>query len=227
MAAWERPGSDSDSDSESDSSPSYGHRLTDAEKETLFYGTENKDSYTTHYIHDTVEVLYFDWKKGSRVIKGNIYQNNLRNRYTFVFNESTKQVRLYDPDNVQVCLTKPIPANLAYIGQDDWDEFQDNWGKKLPKGLFGFPDWLRNNNELKSMYKRFCLEIFHSIVYRQPDQSGSGGSRPKTSLKSTGTSVTFTKDGKKVKRVVHVNARGTKVVKYNGSLIPVSKLRVG
>jgi hypothetical protein len=216
MSAWERKpdddsGSDSDSDSESDSSPSYGHRLTDAEKETLFYGTENKDSYTTHYKHDTVEVLYFDWEKGSRVIKGNIYQTKPRgDTYTFEYDESTQQVRLIYPGIGQVFETQRIPpTDFANI----WNRFVVSLESKLSEYSF--------SSELKSMYKRFCLEIFHSIVYRK-----AGGSKPKTSLKSTATSVTFTKDGKKVKRVVHVNARGTKVVKYNGSLIPVSKLRV-
>jgi hypothetical protein len=43
---------------------------------------------------------------------------------------------------------------------------------------------------------------------------------------STGKKVTFTKDGKKVTRVVHENQRGTKVVKYNDAWILLSKLKI-
>ena len=43
---------------------------------------------------------------------------------------------------------------------------------------------------------------------------------------STGKKVTFTKDGKKVTRVVHENQRGTKVVKYNDTWILLSKLKI-
>ena len=38
--------------------------------------------------------------------------------------------------------------------------------------------------------------------------------------------ITFYKDGKKVTRVVQLNKRGTKCVKYNKELIPISKLKI-
>ena len=43
---------------------------------------------------------------------------------------------------------------------------------------------------------------------------------------STGTSITFTRDGKKVTRVIYKNARGTKYVKYDNEWVLVSKLKV-
>jgi hypothetical protein len=47
-----------------------------------------------------------------------------------------------------------------------------------------------------------------------------------TKCTSTGKTVTFTKDGKKVTRVVHENQRGTNVVKYNDAWILLSKLKI-
>ena len=48
----------------------------------------------------------------------------------------------------------------------------------------------------------------------------------KTSCTSTGRKVSFTKDGKKITRVVHENQRGTKVVKYKDAWILLSKLKI-
>ena len=61
-------------------------------------------------------------------------------------------------------------------------------------------------------------------------ESGGGSKQPRkgstSKCTSTGKKVTFTKDGKKVTRVVHENQRGTKVVKYNDTWILLSKLKI-
>ena len=60
-------------------------------------------------------------------------------------------------------------------------------------------------------------------------QRGGGKQKPRKrspTCTSTGNTVTFTKDGKKVTRIVHENHRGTKVVKYNDAWILLSKLKI-
>jgi hypothetical protein len=59
------------------------------------------------------------------------------------------------------------------------------------------------------------------------NQNAQGGSKHIVkSYKSTNTKITFTKAGKTVTRVVYVNKRGTKAVKYDNKMVHVSKLKI-
>jgi hypothetical protein len=60
----------------------------------------------------------------------------------------------------------------------------------------------------------------------KPSAQEAGSKHIVKSYKSTDTKITFTKAGKTVTRVVYVNKRGTKAVKYNNKMVHVSKLNV-
>lgn len=81
------------------------------------------------------------------------------------------------------------------------------------------------------MMQIYIPKIEHAIasIDSELSKSKNGGARKKATkvaFKSTGKNVTFMKDGKAVTRVVYVNQRGTKSVKYNNEMILLSKLKI-
>lgn len=82
------------------------------------------------------------------------------------------------------------------------------------------PNW-RNIQKIRKQ-----INEFHDVNQEDIRIEFGGRKGSKSKCTSTGKKVTFTKDGKKVTRVVHENQRGTKMVKYNDAWVLLSKLKI-
>ena len=131
-----------------------------------------------------------------------------------------------DNDSPQQKIMESLDFKEYTTGPDEMLAFLIPYGLDLNKKV-----WVYSEEK----YMPFKEWIFSRKVETHPNWSSIqkirkqiNGFRVKSTptCKSTGKTVTFTKDGKKVTRVVHENQRGTKVVKYNDAWVLLSKLKI-
>lgn len=193
------------------------------------FGTSKHIQDWAYYNQDTTPGTHFSFSSSGNSTSGNFAVEIVNDPYMVQQNTGMLMLRypftISKDDNGNVVITlkdwknwNPVLCTCTVIDSNGSPDFEFTWTKHLDTFIKRVPIITP-----QSKYKSYCKEIYKAYLVRIYGQQGG---QSKAHLKSTSASITFTKDGKKVKRVVHVNARGTKVVKYNGAIVPVSKLRV-
>ena len=137
------------------------------------------------------------------------------------------------PENIRMLMTKgyshndieellnelkesSVAGGQGFVPSNSWDN------RTIEEKLKAY-----NSSPVRQYGRKSILERLIACIWvNNKVHPTSGGAKKVLSCKSTGKKVTFTKDGKKVTRVVHENQRGTKVVKYNDEWILFSKLKM-
>lgn len=144
----------------------------------------------------------------------------MNHRFQYIFGKDTPNNRIKKPTKEDIeeefNTARKLKQNVFYIVTDDLEENLRLLVEEKER------DSKVTYDEQTKLWKS------HHDPGKYDEQGGAKkvrkGSTP--TCTSTGHKVTFTKDGKKVTRVVHENQRGTKVIKYNDAWVLLSKLKI-
>jgi hypothetical protein len=144
------------------------------------------------------EIIYLHPLSLSRIIKwGNTVGDRISFKNTYILDVVNKAKTGHD---VELILSRLVQSGIYQVK---------------------FSSWTRNSNMLLKQFQEKLPNPLHG-----GNKSKIVDRNTKDSYTSTGIKVMFTKDAKKVTRVIHKNSRGTKVVKYDDTWILLSKLKI-